>query len=153
MGRFRWFTAGESHGPGLTVIVEGLPAGVPMNEAGLRAQLARRQKGHGRGGRMRIESDYAHIRAGVRHGRTIGSPVALWIENRDHAAGKGPDGTPWTETMALDPPTQPIARVTRLRPGHADLPAAVKYGYDDVRDSLERASARESAAPRLGNTK
>ena len=146
MGRFRWFTAGESHGPGLTVIVEGLPAGVPMDEASLRVQLARRQKGHGRGGRMRIESDYAQIRGGVRHGRTIGSPVALWIENRDHAAGKGPDGTPWTETMALDPPVRPIERVTRLRPGHADLPASVKYGYDDVRDSLERASARESAA-------
>ena len=146
MGRFRWFTAGESHGPGLTVIVEGLPAGVPLSEAALRAQLARRQKGYGRGGRMKIETDYAQIRGGVRHGRTIGSPVALWIENRDHASGKGPDGTPWIEVMALDPPAQPPQRVTRMRPGHADLPASLKYGYDDVRDSLERASARESAA-------
>ena len=146
MGRFRWYTAGESHGPGLTVIVEGLPAGVPIDEAVLRAQLARRQKGYGRGGRMKIETDYAQIRGGVRRGCTIGSPIALWIENRDHTTGKGPDGTPWTEIMSLDPSVQPPERVTRLRPGHADLPASIKYGYDDVRDSLERASARESAA-------
>ncbi|MDE2639970.1 MAG: chorismate synthase [Chloroflexota bacterium] len=145
----RWFTAGESHGPGLTVIVEGLPAGVPLSEAYIRAQLARRQRGYGRGGRMKIETDYAHIRGGVRHGRTLGSPVALWIENRDHATGSGPDKRPWTETMAveaLDPGADPPTPVTRVRPGHADLAAALKYGYGDVRNSLERASARESAA-------
>ena len=146
MGRFRWFTAGESHGPGLTVIIEGLPARVPLDEEFIRAQLARRQKGHGRGGRMKIESDHAQIRAGVRHGRTLGSPVALWIENRDYAAGKGPDGRPWTETMSRSPVDVEVGRVTRLRPGHADLPASLKYGFDDVRDALERASARESAA-------
>ena len=149
MGSLRWFTAGESHGPGLTVIVEGLPAGVRLSEAYIRAQLARRQRGYGRGGRMKIETDYAHIRGGVRHGRTLGSPVALWIENRDHATGSGPDKRPWTETMAveaLDPGADPPTPVTRVRPGHADLAAALKYGYGDVRNSLERASARESAA-------
>ena len=146
MGSLRWFTAGESHGPGLTVIVEGVPAGLPLDEAYIRAQLARRQKGHGRGGRMKIETDYAHIRGGVRHGRTLGSPVALWIENRDHATGQGPDKRPWLETMAVQRiPDAPVP-VTRVRPGHADLAAALKYGYRDVRDSLERASARESAA-------
>ena len=149
MGSLRWFTAGESHGPGLTVIVEGLPAGVPLTEAYIRTQLARRQLGYGRGGRMKIETDYAHIRGGVRRGRTLGSPVALWIENRDHSTGSGPDKRPWTETMAVDAPPAGSAEptpVTRVRPGHADLAAALKYGYDDVRNSLERASARESAA-------
>ncbi|MCZ6707672.1 MAG: chorismate synthase [Chloroflexi bacterium] len=146
MGTFRWFTAGESHGPGLTIVVEGMPAGVPLSEAYIREQLARRQKGHGRGGRMKIETDYAQIRGGVRHGKTLGSPIALWIENRDHATGTGPDKRPWTETMALEPVDVEVQRVTRLRPGHADLAASLKYGYRDARDSLERASARESAA-------
>lgn len=146
MGRLRWFTAGESHGPGLTVIVDGVPAGLPLSEAQIREQLARRQKGYGRGGRMKIETDYAQIRGGVRQGRTIGSPVALWIENRDFDQGAGPDKRPWRETMSLDPVEPPPTQVTRVRPGHADLSASLKYGYDDVRDSLERASARESAA-------
>jgi len=146
MGSLRWFTAGESHGPGLTVIVDGLPAGLPLSEEQIRQQLARRQKGYGRGGRMKIETDYAHIRGGVRQGRTIGSPVALWIENRDFDKGLGPDKRPWRETMSLESVEPAPARVTRVRPGHADLTASLKYGYDDVRDSLERASARESAA-------
>lgn len=146
MPHFRWFTAGESHGPGLTVVIDGLPAGLPLSEEQIRGQLARRQKGYGRGGRMKIETDYAQIRGGVRQGRTIGSPVALWIENRDFSTGGGPDKRPWTETMSLDPVEPPPTRVTRVRPGHADLAASLKYGYDDVRDSLERASARESAA-------
>ena len=146
MGHLRWFTAGESHGPGLTVIVDGVPSGMPISEAFIREQLARRQKGYGRGGRMKIETDYAHIRGGVRQGRTIGSPVALWIENRDFDKGAGPDKRPWRETMSLDSVDPPPTRVTRVRPGHADLSASLKYGYDDVRDSLERASARESAA-------
>ena len=146
MGSLRWFTAGESHGPGLTVLVEGVPAGLPLDEAYIRVQLARRQKGHGRGGRMKIETDYAHIRGGVRHGRSLGSPIALWIENRDHTTGKGPDKRPWLETMAVEPIEGQSTPVTRVRPGHADLAAAIKYGYDDVRNSLERASARESAA-------
>ena len=146
MTHFRWFTAGESHGPGLTVLIDGAPAGLPLSEERIRAQLARRQKGYGRGGRMKIETDYAQIRGGVRQGRTIGSPIALWIENRDFAGGSGPDKRPWTETMSLDAVDPPPTRVTRVRPGHADLAASLKYGYDDVRDSLERASARESAA-------
>ena len=146
MGQFRWLTAGESHGPGLTVIIDGVPAGLPLSEAQIREQLARRQKGYGRGGRMKIETDYAHIRGGVRQGRTIGSPVALWIENRDFDKGLGPDKRAWRETMSLDQVEPPPTGVTRVRPGHADLSASLKYGYTDVRDSLERASARESAA-------
>ena len=146
MTHFRWLTAGESHGPGLTVIIDGVPAGMPLSEAQIRAQLARRQKGYGRGGRMKIETDYAHIRSGVRQGRTIGSPISLWIENRDYSTGGGPDKRPWLETMSLDVVDPPPTRVTRVRPGHADLSASLKYGYNDVRDSLERASARESAA-------
>ena len=146
MGQFRWLTAGESHGPGLTVIIDGVPAGLPLSEVQIREQLARRQKGYGRGGRMKIETDYAHIRGGVRQGRTIGSPVALWIENRDFDKGLGPDKRAWRETMSLDQVEPPPTGVTRVRPGHADLSASLKYGYTDVRDSLERASARESAA-------
>jgi len=146
MGRFRWLTAGESHGPGLTVIIDGVPSGLPLSEEQIRQQLARRQKGYGRGGRMKIETDYAHIRGGVRQGRTIGSPVALWIENRDFDKGLGPDKRAWRETMSLEAVEPPPTQVTRVRPGHADLSASLKYGYEDVRDSLERASARESAA-------
>ncbi len=146
MAHFRWVTAGESHGPGLTVVIDGVPAGMPLSEGQIREQLARRQRGYGRGGRMKIETDYAQIRGGLRQGRTIGSPIALWIENRDYSTGGGPDKRPWTETMSLEAVEPPPTRVTRVRPGHADLAASLKYGYDDVRDSLERASARESAA-------
>ena len=146
MGSLRWFTAGESHGPGLTVIIDGVPAGLPLSEEQIRQQLARRQKGYGRGGRMKIETDYAHIRGRVRQGRTMGSPIALWIENRDFDKGLGPDKRPWRETMSLESVDPTPTQVTRVRPGHADLTASLKYGYDDVRDSLERASARESAA-------
>jgi chorismate synthase len=138
MGRFRFLTAGESHGQGLTVVVEGLPAGLPLSEEALAVQLRRRQGGYGRGGRMAIEQDHARITAGVRHGKTLGSPVALWIENRDWVN--------WTEKMAVQPVDTEVERVTRLRPGHADLPGAIKYGFDDVRNVLERASARETAA-------
>ncbi|MCC6382624.1 MAG: chorismate synthase [Dehalococcoidia bacterium] len=138
MGSFRWLTAGESHGKGLTMIVEGLPAGLPLSEADIAPDLARRQGGFGRGGRMKIEKDHAEIMAGVRHGLTLGSPVALWIQNRDWVN--------WTEKMAVEPVEAEIERVTRVRPGHADLPGAVKYGFSDVRNVLERASARETAA-------
>jgi chorismate synthase len=138
MGHFRFLTAGESHGKGLTMIIEGLPAGLPLSEEDIARDLRRRQGGYGRGGRMKIESDHAEITAGVRHGRTLGSPVALWIQNRDWVN--------WTEKMAIEPIEAAIERVTRLRPGHADLPGAMKYGFDDVRNVLERASARETAA-------
>ncbi len=140
MGQFRMLTAGESHGKGLTMIVEGLPAGLPLAESDITPDLVRRQGGYGRGGRMKIEKDYAQITAGVRHGLTLGSPLALWIANRDWVN--------WTVKMAVEPVSDEaeIERVTRLRPGHADLPGAIKYGFDDVRNVLERASARETAA-------
>jgi chorismate synthase len=134
----QWLTAGESHGKGLTMIIEGLPAGLRLSELDIARDLGRRQGGYGRGGRMKIEQDYAEITAGVRHGKTLGSPVALWIENRDWVN--------WTEQMAVEPVETEIQRVTRLRPGHADLPGAIKYGFDDVRNVLERASARETAS-------
>ncbi|MEO8538851.1 MAG: chorismate synthase [bacterium] len=138
MGQFRFLTAGESHGKGLTMVIEGLPSGLPLSEDNIATDLHRRQGGYGRGGRMKIESDHAEIMGGVRHGYTLGSPVALWIQNRDWVN--------WTEKMAIEPVETEIERVTRLRPGHADLPGAVKYGFDDVRNVLERASARETAA-------
>jgi chorismate synthase len=139
----RWFTAGESHGQGLLVIVEGVPAALPISEDYIDVQLARRQKGYGRGGRMLIEQDQARIMSGVRHGKTLGSPIGMTIENKDWAN--------WLEAMAVayvENPSQEgrNKRVTRIRPGHADLPGTMKYGFDDVRNSLERASARETAA-------
>lgn len=138
MTNFRYLTAGESHGKGLTVIVEGMPSGVPLSEAGIAADLKRRQGGYGRGGRMKIEQDYAEITAGVRHGRTLGSPIALWIQNRDWEN--------WREPMAVEPIEGAVERVTRVRPGHTDLVGSLKYGFDDVRNVIERASARETAA-------
>jgi len=139
----RFFTAGESHGQGLVIIVEGVPAGLSITEDYIAVHLGRRQRGYGRGGRMLIEQDRAHIMSGVRHGRTIGSPIGMTLENRDWAN--------WQSTMAVDAVDDPNAdgrgqRITRLRPGHADLPGAMKYGYNDVRDVLERSSARETAA-------
>jgi len=139
----RFFTAGESHGPGLVIIVEGVPAGLTISEDYIAVQLGRRQKGYGRGGRMLIEQDWAKIMSGVRHGRTLGSPIGMQIENKDWVN--------WLEAMAIEHVDNPSQegrnqRVTRIRPGHADLPGTMKYGFDDVRDSLERASARETAA-------
>ena len=134
----RFLTAGESHGQGLVVIVEGIPAGLPMSEEYIGRQMIRRQQGHGRGGRMKIEKDWAHIMSGVRHGLTLGSPVAMTIENKDWAN--------WTKVMSVEPIEEDVERITRIRPGHADLPGAMKYGYDDVRNVLERSSARETAA-------
>jgi len=139
--RLRFLTAGESHGPALTTIVEGLPAGLGVTKAEIDRQLRRRMGGYGRGGRMAIESDEVEILGGVRHGRTIGSPVALLIRNRDHAS--------WTQVMAAEgepPPPEARRAVTRPRPGHADLAGALKYGTHDARDVLERSSARETAA-------
>ena len=134
----RWLTAGESHGPQLTVVIEGLPAGLEMTAGDLRRDLRRRQGGHGRGGRQQIEVDEARLAGGVRGGRTLGSPVALVLENRDHAN--------WTEQMTPSPEGFAPTPVTRLRPGHADLAGVLKYGHDDVRNVLERSSARETAA-------
>jgi chorismate synthase len=134
----RLITAGESHGPGLTCIVEGLPAGLALDEDTLNRDMARRQLGHGRGGRMKIERDRAQVTAGVRHGTTIGAPIALQIANRDYAN--------WEERMNPWPVEAPIAEVHLPRPGHADLVGTQKYNFTDVRNVLERASARETAA-------
>jgi chorismate synthase len=134
----RWLTAGESHGPQLTVVIEGLPAGLELSSDDLRPDLRRRQGGHGRGGRQQIEVDDARIVAGVRGGITLGSPVALVIENRDHAN--------WTAEMAVGREGFSPKPVTRLRPGHADLAGALKYQHNDVRNVLERSSARETTS-------
>lgn len=136
----RFLTAGESHGPGLTAIVEGLPSGLDLDPDQVDAELRRRQGGAGRGARMRIESDQARFSAGVRHGRTLGSPIAIHIANEDHRN--------WKEIMApFGPPPQPARRVvTAPRPGHADLAGGAKHRARDLRDVLERASARETAA-------
>ena len=134
----RLTTAGESHGPGLTCIVEGLPAGLEITAEDLNADMARRQLGHGRGGRMKIERDAAEVTGGVRHGRTLGGPVALQIANRDFAN--------WRERMSPWPVEENIDEVHLPRPGHADLVGTQKYKQTDVRNILERASARETAA-------
>ncbi|HLL84836.1 MAG TPA: chorismate synthase, partial [Longimicrobium sp.] len=135
--------AGESHGPALAAVVEGLPAGLPLRAEDLDVELRRRQGGYGRGGRMRIESDRAEILSGVRHGETLGSPLALLVRNRDWAN--------WTEAMSPEPvesagDDEAMRRVFFPRPGHADLVGALKYDRTDARDILERASARETAA-------
>jgi chorismate synthase len=134
----RLITAGESHGPGLTCIVEGLPAGLQLDRDAINADMARRQLGHGRGGRMKIETDRADVTSGVRHGRTLGGPVTLAVPNRDYAN--------WEERMNPWPVADDVAEVHLPRPGHADLVGTWKYGLTDVRDILERASARETAA-------
>jgi len=135
---FGFVTAGESHGPGLTAIVEGMPAGLELDRAALDRDMARRQLGHGRGGRMRIESDAVEIRSGVRHGRTLGSPIAILVANRDYSN--------WEERMNPWPVDADVEEVHLPRPGHADLTGLQKFGYRDVRNVLERASARETAA-------
>jgi chorismate synthase len=134
----RLITAGESHGPGLTCIVEGLPAGLELTPEDLNRDMARRQLGHGRGGRMKIERDAAEVTAGVRHGRTLGGPIALQVANRDYAN--------WEERMNPWPVDAEIPEVHLPRPGHSDLVGTQKYNQTDVRNILERASARETAA-------
>ena len=154
MAAFRFLTAGESHGPTLGVTIEGVPAGLALTADGSAVDLARRQRGYGRGARQAIEQDRAEIVSGVRHGLTLGSPILLLVRNRDWEN--------WTQVMQVGPLTEAMrprrfARqseegnkratpVTRVRPGHADLAGALKYGFNDVRNVLERASARETAA-------
>jgi chorismate synthase len=137
---FRFLTAGESHGEGLTAVIDGVPAGLALSEADLNGDLARRQRGYGRGGRMKIERDQAQILSGVRWGLTLGSPITLHIANRDWEN--------WKATMSVAPPESGAAQkeVTRPRPGHADLAGAMKYGHRDIRNVLERSSARETTA-------
>ena len=135
----RYITAGESHGPELTAIIEGLPAGMPLSAEDINTELARRQTGYGRGGRMLIETDRVRITSGVRHGKTLGSPVTLVVENKDFKN--------WTKVMGLESVTEKEAkmrRVARPRPGHADLVGGMKYHHSDLRNVLERSSARET---------
>ena len=141
----RYLTAGESHGPALVTIVEGVPAGVPVTTKAIADELARRRLGYGRGKRMRFEADRLELLGGVRHGRTIGAPVAILVHNSEWPK--------WVEAMSADPPADPAAAssgrgapLTRPRPGHADLTGMQKYGFDELRPVLERASARETAA-------
>ncbi|WEZ09764.1 chorismate synthase [Priestia flexa] len=137
----RYLTAGESHGPQLTTILEGVPAGLPLTAEDVNTELARRQKGHGRGRRMQIETDQVEIVSGVRHGYTLGSPIALVVENNDWKH--------WTKIMGIEPISEEEAedvkrKISRPRPGHADLNGAIKYGHRDMRNVLERSSARET---------
>jgi chorismate synthase len=138
MTQLRWMTTGESHGPRITAVVDGIVAGLPLLAEDVDADLARRQRGYGRGGRMKIERDHVTFTAGVRDGRTLGSPICMTIENRDFAS--------WTDRMAPEPLPKPPEPLTRPRPGHADLAGGLKFDRDDLRDVLERASARETAA-------
>ena len=135
----RLLTAGESHGKGLVAVLEGLPAGIPVVPKEIAGELARRRHGHGRGGRQRFERDAFEILAGVRHGRTLGSPVAITIPNVEFE-------TKYRDLMGVEGEIEPGQKLTRPRPGHADLAGALKYGFDDVRNVLERASARETVA-------
>ncbi|TDI79031.1 MAG: chorismate synthase [Caldithrix sp.] len=133
----RYLTAGESHGQGLVGIIEGLPAGLEITEEDIAVDLKRRQMGHGRGGRMKIEKDKAQIFSGVRFGKTLGSPIALIVENKDWKN--------WQTKMSIKDIDESVKQVTVPRPGHADFAGAVKYGHQDIRNVLERASARETA--------
>lgn len=135
----RYLTAGESHGPGLTTIIEGLPAGLPLLPDDINYELRRRQGGHGRGARMRIEKDQVQVTAGLRHGKTLASPLALFVENKDWKH--------WETVMNIEPvpdKKEQSRRVSRPRPGHADLVGGIKYGHRDMRNVLERSSARET---------
>jgi chorismate synthase len=138
MSRLRWMTAGESHGPRLTAIVEGIPSGLALLAEDIDGDLARRQRGYGRGGRMKIETDRVELVGGVRGGETLGSPIAMSILNRDHAS--------WLDRMSPAPLPATPEPLTRPRPGHADLAGGLKHDRHDLRDILERASARETAA-------
>jgi chorismate synthase len=138
---FRYFTAGESHGPGLTGILEGAPAGLQLSEDYIEQHLVRRQKGYGRGGRMAFEKDKAIIQSGVRFGKTTGAPIALSMINRAFEK----DDSNWPKVMAKDGSRGDVERITLPRPGHADLVGVQKYGFDDIRPVIERSSARETA--------
>src|SRR5215472_17540882 len=134
----RVLTSGESHGPGLTAIIEGLPAGLPLSAEEIDIPLERRQGGYGRGGRMKIEKDRVIIRSGVRHGQTLGSPITLEINNRDWEN--------WQAKMSVTPVEEEIEPVTLARPGHADFTGVIKYSHQDIRNVIERSSARETAS-------
>ncbi len=135
---FRFLTSGESHGLGLTAILEGIPAGLKLSTEDINYHLQRRQGGYGRGGRMKIEKDQVIFRSGIRHGLTLGSPITLQIENRDWEN--------WQIKMSATPVDEPVEAVTLVRPGHADFAGVIKYGHEDIRNVIERSSARETAA-------
>ena len=135
----RYLTAGESHGPELTTIIEGVPAGLTLSVEAINQELARRQGGYGRGGRMKIEKDQVRITSGVRHGKTLGSPITMIVENRDWKN--------WQKVMSVEPveeKAEKLRRVAKPRPGHADLVGGIKYHHSDLRNVLERSSARET---------
>jgi len=134
--KLTFLTAGESHGRGLLGILDGIPASLDISENEINIQLARRQMGHGRGGRMKIETDTAEIWSGVRHGKSLGSPIGILIHNKDWEN--------WTKKMSVEPTDEPIKKVTLPRPGHADLAGIQKFGFADIRNVLERSSARET---------
>jgi len=136
LSKLKFLTAGESHGKGLLGVLDGMPAGLDISEDYIDAQLSRRQMGHGRGGRMKIEKDHGEIWSGVRHGKTLGSPVGILVENKDWKN--------WTKKMSIEPVKESTKRVTLPRPGHADLAGIQKYGANDIRNILERSSARET---------
>ena len=136
LSKLKFLTAGESHGKGLLGVLDGMPAGLDISEDYIDAQLSRRQMGHGRGGRMKIEKDHGEIWSGVRHGKTLGSPVGILVENKDWKN--------WTKKMSIEPVKEITKRVTLPRPGHADLAGIQKYGTNDIRNILERSSARET---------
>ena len=137
LAKLRYLTSGESHGKGLLGILDGIPSGLEISESEIRVQLARRQMGHGRGGRMKIETDFAEIWGGIRHGKTLGAPIGLVLKNKDWEN--------WENKMDVNPNDSPGKKITLPRPGHADLAGMQKYDYDDIRNILERASARETA--------
>ena len=137
LAKLKYLTAGESHGKGLIGILDNIPAGLEISEEYIANQLFRRQQGHGRGGRMKIEKDFAEIYTGVRHGKTLGSPIGLILPNNDFKN--------WSTKMSIAPVESKIKKVTLSRPGHADLPGVEKYDFDDIRNVLERSSARETA--------
>tara|TARA_Y100000590_G_scaffold31288_1_gene34615 strand:- start:477 stop:1634 length:1158 start_codon:yes stop_codon:yes gene_type:complete len=137
LARIKYLTAGESHGKGLVGIIDGLPAGLEINEQFIADELFRRQQGHGRGGRMKIEQDHAEIYSGVRHGVSLGGPIGLILPNKDWDN--------WINKMSIHPVDEKIKKITLPRPGHADLAGVQKYDFDDIRNVLERSSARETA--------
>jgi len=136
LARLNFLTAGESHGQGLLGILEGIPSGLTISEKYIKEQLTRRQMGHGRGGRMKIEKDHAEIWCGIRHGETLGAPIGLLVRNKDWEN--------WDKKMSVELPENEIKKITLPRPGHADLAGIQKYGFQDIRNVLERSSARET---------
>ena len=137
LNKIKFLTAGESHGRALIGIIQGIPAGLEISSDDINAELSRRQKGYGRGNRMKIETDKAIILSGVRYGKTLGSPISIMIENKDHKN--------WLNEMSVEPPKENTKKITLPRPGHADLAGIKKYDFDDVRNVIERSSARETA--------